>query len=207
MRSRANHRLPVAVTRRTSCPASRASLRPFGGTDVVLKLAGLAGAVVGEVSDGVLELRTPICSRTAEAVDALADLRRELQATVGVIGAGVHPIGRFGDVRLRSALRPIREVACHAVALAGAYAADRGCWEELVLIHRLLETGNGAIRQRRHAEEGGVTLMLQRLADETAGRESLEARCSPEPAPTVTSNGPGVRPDWSPVASARAAIG
>ena len=41
-------------------------------------------------------------------------------------------------------LRPVREVAFEAVALAGAYAADLGCWDELMLVHRLLETGNGA---------------------------------------------------------------
>ena len=36
-----------------------------------------------------------------------------------------------------------------------------------MLVHRLLERGNGASRQRTNAEEGGVRLMLRRLADET----------------------------------------
>jgi carboxylate-amine ligase len=65
-------------------------------------------------------------------------------------------------------LRPAHEVACHAVALAGAYAADLGCWEELLLVHRLLERGNGAQRQRRHQRQGGLALVLRHLADETA---------------------------------------
>ena len=51
-------------------------------------------------------------------------------------------------------LRPVREVAFHAVALAGAYAAELGCWEELMLVHRLLEAGNGAVRQRLQRRAG-----------------------------------------------------
>src|SRR4051794_13187147 len=67
-------------------------------------------------------------------------------------------------------LLPAREVAYHAIALAGAYAADLGCWDELVSLHRLLEDGNGARRQRRHEREGGLRLVLRRLADETLRR-------------------------------------
>jgi carboxylate-amine ligase len=67
-------------------------------------------------------------------------------------------------------LLPARELACHAVALAGCYAADLGCWEQLMLVHRLLERGNGAERQRRHERSGGLGLVLRRLADETAER-------------------------------------
>ncbi len=64
-------------------------------------------------------------------------------------------------------LRPVREVTHHAVGIAGAYAADLGCWDELMLIHRLLERGNGAVRQRMNAALGGVELMLQELVRET----------------------------------------
>jgi carboxylate-amine ligase len=70
-------------------------------------------------------------------------------------------------------LRPARELACHAIALAGCYASDLGCWEELMLVHRLLERGNGAQRQRRHERAGGLGLVLRRLADETAERPGL----------------------------------
>ncbi|MBE2315973.1 YbdK family carboxylate-amine ligase [Solirubrobacter sp. CPCC 204708] len=72
-------------------------------------------------------------------------------------------------------LRPVREVALHAVAVASAYAADLGCWDELMLVHRLLERGNGAVRQRTNAAEGGVELMLRRLVDETARWRSVRA--------------------------------
>jgi carboxylate-amine ligase len=82
--------------------------------------------------------------------------------------------GLEGRLPLNGTLRPVREVAFHAVALAGSYAADLGCWEELMLVHRLLERGNGASRQRRHAAEGGLPLMLRRLAEETASPRPLE---------------------------------
>jgi glutamate---cysteine ligase / carboxylate-amine ligase len=336
--------------------AAPTSLRPYGGTDAVLAhLDPAVGAVTGEVSDGVLELVTPVCQRAAEAVEILGRLRADVGRQVALLGAGVHPLGRFGDVRLRSGeryeqigetmrgvmrqtphcgvhihvgmpdgetavracngmrawipllqalsanspywygrdsglasarsvicnsfpragiprafadysdfamtveqmralgecsdysflwwdvrphprlgtleiraldaqsslgdlaglvalvhclaaheatkppvrdesaevlrelsfracrdglqarllldgtLRPVREVACHAIELASAYAADLGCWDELMSLHDLLEAGNGAIRQRRHEREGGLRLLLRRLADETLG--------------------------------------
>ena len=70
-------------------------------------------------------------------------------------------------------LLPVREVAFHALAVAGAHATELGCWEELMLVHRTLEAGNGAIRQRLNAEHGGVRLMLRRLADETTLRHPV----------------------------------
>ena len=85
--------------------------------------------------------------------------------------------GLDGQLLLNGALRPVREVALHAVAVASAYAADLGCWEELMLVHRLLERGNGAARQRANAAEGGVPLMLERAVEETVSTVtgSLEA--------------------------------
>jgi hypothetical protein len=37
-----------------------------------------------------------------------------------------------------------------------------------MLVHRILEEGNGAQRQRRDHAAGGLRLVLRRLADETA---------------------------------------
>src|SRR4051795_10916315 len=76
--------------------------------------------------------------------------------------------GLDARLRLDNALRPARGVAYRAIALAGAYAAELGCWDELMLLHRLLEEGNGAQRQRRHERDGGMRRVLRRLADETA---------------------------------------
>lgn len=75
--------------------------------------------------------------------------------------------GLDARLALDGSLRPLREVAHHAIGIAGAYAADLGCWEDLMLVHRLLERGNGAARQRMNAELGGVELMLRTLVDET----------------------------------------
>src|SRR3954451_626261 len=74
---------------------------------------------------------------------------------------------------LEGGLRPAREVAYHAIELASAYAADLGCWDELMELHNVIEAGNGAMRQRRHAAEGGPRLLLRRLADETLASETV----------------------------------
>src|SRR4051794_12940207 len=342
--------------------AAPTSLRPHFGTDAVLaRLAPELGTVTGEVSDGVLELVTPVCERAGKAVEILGRLRAEVGRHVALLGAGVHPLGRFGDVRLRAGeryelidetmrgvmrqtphcgvhvhvsmpdgetavracngmrawipllqalganspfwygrdsglasarsvicnsfpragiprafadysdfaltvdelralgecsdysyvwwdvrphprlgtleiraldaqsslddlaglvalvhclavheattppargeraevlrelsfracrdgldarllldgtLRPVREVACHAIELASAYAADLGCWNELMTLHDLLRDGNGAMRQRRHEHEGGMRLVLRRLADETLGTSAMSS--------------------------------
>lgn len=75
--------------------------------------------------------------------------------------------GLDAQLLLNGSLRPVREVAHHAVGIAGAYAADLGCWDELMLVHRLLERGNGAARQRLNAELGGPAQMLRELVRET----------------------------------------
>src|SRR3954447_24586498 len=73
--------------------ASPGSLRPYGGTDAVLAvLDPVAGAITGEVSDGVLELVTPVHGRVGGAIDVLRGLRTEAGRHVRLLGAGVHPI-------------------------------------------------------------------------------------------------------------------
>src|SRR3954470_7481307 len=77
--------------------AAPASLRPYGGTDAVLaRLNPEVGAITGEVSDGVLELITPVCARTAQAIEILSRLRAEAGRQVTLLGAGLHPLGKFG---------------------------------------------------------------------------------------------------------------
>jgi glutamate---cysteine ligase / carboxylate-amine ligase len=83
-----------------------ASLRPWGGTDAVLAaLEPKVGSIAGEVSDGVLELITPVCDSAGCVIEVLKDLRREAGRVASLLGAGVHPIARFGDVRLRAGER------------------------------------------------------------------------------------------------------
>ena len=78
--------------------------------------------------------------------------------------------GLSARLALDGVLHPLRGVALHALAVAGAHATEIGCRDELMLLHRTLEAGNGAIRQRLNAEQGGLRLMLKRLADETTLR-------------------------------------
>src|SRR4051812_29371592 len=86
--------------------AAPTSLQPYNRTDGVLaRLDPEIGTVTGEGSDGVLELVTPVCRRTGEAVEILSGLRAEVGRHVTLLGSGVHPLGRFGDVRLRSGER------------------------------------------------------------------------------------------------------
>src|SRR4051812_11360009 len=83
-----------------------ASLQPLRATDAVLADVDPAiGSITGEVSDGVLELLTPVCTSVGEAIDVLGRLRRDAGQRVRLLGAGVHPLARFGDVRLREGER------------------------------------------------------------------------------------------------------
>src|SRR3954470_15936120 len=86
--------------------ATADSLQPCAAADAVLAaLDPEVGAVCGEVSDGVLELITPVCGRVGEALEILGGLRAEAGRHVTLLGAGLHPLGRFGEVRLRSGER------------------------------------------------------------------------------------------------------
>jgi carboxylate-amine ligase len=84
--------------------------------------------------------------------------------------------GLDAQLGLGDRLLAARDLARHAVAVAAAYAADLGCWDELMRLHRLLDTGNGAQRQRCDERHGGMRLVLRRLADETAGRPATSRR-------------------------------
>jgi carboxylate-amine ligase len=83
------------------------TLEPTRATDVLLEQGDWpAGRAAGEISDGVIELITPVCTRTGEAVATLRELRAEAAAhEVALIGAGLHPAARFGDVRHRAGAR------------------------------------------------------------------------------------------------------
>src|SRR3954453_20436772 len=83
--------------------AAPVSFRPWGGTDAVLALMEPdVGAITGEVTDGVLGLVTPICHSAAGAITVLERLRAHAGRTVQLLGAGIPPTARFGDVRLRA---------------------------------------------------------------------------------------------------------
>jgi glutamate---cysteine ligase / carboxylate-amine ligase len=87
--------------------ASPDTLSPARATDALLEQGDWrAGRAAGEISDGVIELITPVWARTGEAVATLRELRAEASARgVALIGAGLHPIARFGEVRHRAGPR------------------------------------------------------------------------------------------------------
>lgn len=76
------------------------------------------------------------------------------------------------------ALRPVPEVARAAVALARPYARELGSDGALDEIERLLEDGNGAMRQRAAFARGCMPAVLDELVQETA----RPPRTSPTPA-------------------------
>jgi carboxylate-amine ligase len=119
--------------------------------------------------------------------EAKADTRRE--PTPELLRELDFRAGRDGlEARLLvdGDIRSVREIAYRAIAVAGAYAPDLGCWEALMALHRLLEEGNGAQRQRRNEREGGMRLMLRRLAEETLPLPAAAVLDLPAPMAHVT---------------------
>src|SRR4051812_1463589 len=62
------------------------------------------GEVVGEISEGVVELCSPVCADAGEAVRRLRGLRAAVLASrsAALLGAGLHPTAPFGSAELRS---------------------------------------------------------------------------------------------------------
>src|SRR4051812_4073459 len=78
--------------------------------------------------------------------------------------------GLDARVPFDGAMVPARNAAILALALVGHEAVELGCWEELMLIQRILERGNGADRQRAAAAERGLAGTLDLLVAETMDR-------------------------------------
>jgi carboxylate-amine ligase len=95
-----------------------------------------------------------------------SDLQRE------ALKESYYQAGRHGlEARLMVAAgetAPAREVAERALADARPYASDLGGDGALAEIERILAEGNGAERQRRAFESGGVPAVLDYLARATA---------------------------------------
>jgi glutamate---cysteine ligase / carboxylate-amine ligase len=103
---------------------------------------------------------------------ACADGQGEVE-TAEAITESSFRAGRDGlDARLwwRGGLRPAREVAGEALALARGYAAELGEDDALSEVHRILAEGNGADRMRAAHADGGMRGVLERLVAETTER-------------------------------------
>ena len=66
-------------------------------------------------------------------------------------------------------LRHVKDHARDALDLASGYAYKLGCADELRHVERILAEGNGATRQRRAFEAGGIPAVLEHLAAESRG--------------------------------------
>ena len=70
---------------------------------------------------------------------------------------------------------PLRHVSDHAreaLDLASGYAYKLDCADELRHVERILAEGNGAVRQRRAFEAGGMPAVLELLAAESRGADT-----------------------------------
>jgi carboxylate-amine ligase len=131
---------------------------------------------------GTVEVRALDAQGSLEDTAALVALTHCLARAVGdsgiefgpaipseVLEEGMFRAARFGtSAKLPDShgrLRPMREVLDQALALAGGYAAELGCVDELELLPGLLERGGGAGRQRAAYEIAGMDALLR---DQTA---------------------------------------
>jgi glutamate---cysteine ligase / carboxylate-amine ligase len=136
---------------------------------------------------GTLEIRTLDAQSRPDDLAALVALAHCL----AVHEAGAPPAPQLSPEALRAisftatrdglnarvpfdrAMVPVRNAAVLALTLVGHEAVELGCWDELMLIQRLLERGNGAIRQRCAAARSGMHGVLELLAGETIGRQDM----------------------------------
>jgi carboxylate-amine ligase len=115
----------------------------------VLGLAALVHALAVACADGAEEIALPA---EALAESSFRAGRDGLDATVW----------------WRGTLRPVREVAADALAVAAPYARDLGGEDALEGIERILRDGGGAQRLRAAHDAGGMEAVLALLAAEAA---------------------------------------
>ena len=77
--------------------------------------------------------------------------------------------GLGARVPFDGAVVPVRDATVLAHAPVGHEAVELGCWDELMLVQRILEHGNGADRQRAVAERAGLRGVLDFLVTDTMG--------------------------------------
>jgi glutamate---cysteine ligase / carboxylate-amine ligase len=126
------------------------------GMDVQPTTAANAGIAALIQALAAREIDQPVAS----------DLQRE------ALEESYYQAGRYGlEARLMvdsDEAAPAREVAARALEEARPYAADLGGVAALGEVERILAEGNGADRQRRAFERGGIAAVLDYLASATA---------------------------------------
>jgi carboxylate-amine ligase len=102
---------------------------------------------------------------------ACADGAEEVGLPAEALAESSFRAGRDGldaTVWWRGTLRPVREVAADALAVAAPYARDLGGEDALEGIERILRDGGGAQRMRAAHDAGGMEAVLALLAAEAA---------------------------------------
>jgi carboxylate-amine ligase len=84
--------------------------------------------------------------------------------------------GIDAELSLGGPIRSVRDHAHHALDLASGYASALGATAQLAEAERLVVEGNGAVRQRRAFERGGMRAVLEQLRDETMPARSADER-------------------------------
>lgn len=130
---------------------------------------------------GTLEVRAMDAQARPDSVVGLAALTHALvlDSSYGprgdpppreVLVEGSYRASRDGlDARIysRGSLRPLRQVAADALAIARPYLRDLGAEDALEGVERILSGGNGADRMREAHARGGMEGMLEALVAET----------------------------------------
>jgi glutamate---cysteine ligase / carboxylate-amine ligase len=113
---------------------------------------------------------------------ACADGAEEVPLPAEALGESSFRAGRDGlDATLwwRGTLRPVREIAADALAVATPYARDLGGEDALEGIERILREGGGAQRMRAAHDAGGMQAVLALLAAEAGAPYDSTQTTSP----------------------------
>ena len=135
---------------------------------------------------GTLEVRAVDAQSRLDDLAGLIALVHCLAMHEALTAGGTHPSKDVLDEASFRAIRdgldasysiggPLRRVTDHArdaLDLASGYAYKLDCVDELQHVERILAEGNGAVRQRRAFEEGGMPAVLELLAAESRGADT-----------------------------------
>jgi carboxylate-amine ligase len=122
--------------------------------DAQSSLADLAGLIA--------LVHALVCHEALVHDDANPAVEIMQEATYRALRDGVD-----ATMSLGGAVHPARDHAHHALDLAAGYAQAVGASAQLASLERLLVEGNGAVRQRRAFDRGGVPEVLDHLRWET----------------------------------------
>jgi glutamate---cysteine ligase / carboxylate-amine ligase len=136
---------------------------------------------------GTLEIRCLDAQSSLRDLGALAALVHVLVYHEALIADSRHPPveilqeatyralrdGLDATLSLGGPLRPVRDLARHALDLAAGYAPTLAACTQLSHLERMLTKGNGAVRQRRAFARGGIPAVLEQLRDETMQTRSV----------------------------------